>query len=404
MTTALQGFALEYIPIYSLSLMGGQYFFSQDRSNFNGNVSAHAAPVMKFDEEWSLLPLYRGNYQGTKSVMDSVGSGTLFQQQMDHRISLAGLYTPVETTWKFKPSLNYKYSLLKETRDESWGGGLFNYETLGVGLEAEKVYRDPFSFRAAYDFYYIHFPNYQSLESKAGVDPNGNPLGREAAGTQVLDTFNQQFNLSVSLPVPYEDPKMSLQTSYRFLWQTFPDQPLINSQGQPNGHVPYNRQDFTNNLNLSLSYPRPLFGGKARMSSAFSTGLAYNGSNQNTFDAGQNKYVADAYSYWSVSAGPSVSVSWGDEKKPSTASLGVTWSRQNYLGRLVQNAAGQYGTDKQHQDRYLVSLGYAYPIAVNFRMVAQTNMLWAKSNMTYEKTYRYSYSTANYLLGFSYDY
>lgn len=404
MTLPLQAFGLEYIPIYSVSLMGGQYFFTLDRSNFNGNATAHVAPVVKLDEEWSVLPLYRGGYQGTKSVLDSVGSGTLFQEQMDHRVSLAGLYTPVESPWKFKPSLNYKRNFLKETKDEDWGKGLFDYETLGLGLEAEKVYRDPFSVRVGYDFYYIRFPNYQSLESKAGVDPSGNPLGRETAGTNVLDTMNQQFSLSASVPLPYDDPKMSLQGSYRFLWQTFPDQPIINSQGQPNPHEPYTRQDFTNNLNLALSYPRAILGGKARMASAFSTGLAYNGSNQNTFDAGQTRSIMDTYSYWSVSAGPSVSVSWGDERRPSTAGLALTWTRQNYLGRLVQNAAGQYGTDRQYQDRYMVSLGYAYPIAKNFRMMAQTNMLWARSNMEYEKTYRYTYSTANYLFGFSYDY
>ncbi|MFH1723827.1 MAG: hypothetical protein ABII00_04300, partial [Elusimicrobiota bacterium] len=394
----------EVVPLYRISLLGGQYFFSSDKSNLNANIRAQAAPVVKLDEEWSLLPIYSSYFRGTKSVSDSVGSGTLFQQGMDHRLGLGAHYKPEYSPWRFKSGAHYKWEFLKETRDETWGQGLFDYEKIGVGFEAENVYREPFSYRFGYDFYYIRFPNYNSLESQSGVDPNGNPLGRETAGTDVLDTFNQELSFTATRPYPYEDPKVSLQASYRFLWQTFADQPIINRQGQPNGNKPYDRQDFNNSLTLSVGYPRQIMGGKIRMGLGFRTGFTYNGSNQNTFDAGQTIFIPDSYSYTSVSAGPNASFSWGDNKNPFTAGAGITYTRLQYTGRRIQNGGGVYQDDKQHQDRYLLTLTYGYPIVPNFRLMAQTSVLWARSNMAYEKTYRYNYSTANYLFGFTYDY
>jgi len=51
-----------------------------------------------------------------------------------------------------------------------------------------------------------------------------------------------------------------------------------------------------------------------------------------------------------------------------------------------------------------VGLNYAYPIAPRFRLLAQANFLWQTSNMKFEKTYKYNYSTANYLFGVTFDY
>lgn len=396
--------AVDYVPLYKFSFLGGQYFYVNDRSNLSGNVKAHVAPVMKFSDELSVLPIYRGNYRGTKAVTDAVGSGTLFQQAMDHRVSAALHYAPFGTGWTLKPSVNYKYEFLKETRDEDWGKGLFDYQTIGFGFEAEKVYKKPFSYRLGYDFYYVKFPNFQSLESQAGVDLEGNPLNRERSGTDVLDTFNHQASFTIGFPLPYHDPRVSAQLTYRMLWQTFPDQPIINRQGQPTETKPYNRTDFNNTAALSFAYPRAIAGGRVRLLSSFGTAATYNGSNQNTFDAGQTQYFADTYSYWSVSAGPSFQVAWGDKDNPVRVNVGLRYSHQIYRGRLAQTRAGAFKTDRQYQDRYYASVGYSYPIAAHFRLNAQVSLLRAQSNQEYETTYRYTYTTGNYLMGFTYDY
>ena len=81
--------ALEVVPVYGLTFLGGQYFFAGDKSKLNMNVSANAAPAIKLSGGRLLLPLYTGSYKGTKAVGDSVGSGSLFAQSMAHRIGVA---------------------------------------------------------------------------------------------------------------------------------------------------------------------------------------------------------------------------------------------------------------------------------------------------------------------------
>ena len=46
---------------------------------------------VKLSDRWSVLPMYAGGYRGTKGVDDGVGAGTLFQQQMDHTLSVTGI-------------------------------------------------------------------------------------------------------------------------------------------------------------------------------------------------------------------------------------------------------------------------------------------------------------------------
>jgi len=395
--------AVEVTPLYGVSFLGGQYFFSSAKSNLNANVKASVAPALKFTSRpnWTVIPLYNGNFRGTKDVTDPVGSSTLFQQGMDHRLAFTGIRQAEGSNWKLKPSVSYKREFLKETRDETWANGLFDYWTTAVGFEAENVYKDPFSYRLGYDFFITRFPNYRSLESQSGVDPSGQPLGRERAGVNTLDTMNHQLSAAVTLPFPASDPKMSVSASYRILYQDYRDQPLIDLGGQPTTN---GRQDFSNSLGFAVGIPKMYRQGRLRAGYGFSLGFTHNGSNQNTFDAGQTRFMADSYSYYSLSAGPNMSLSWGDKKQPTTASLGLKWSRTKYAGRLAQSGSGAYLNERQSTNRFLVSVGYAYPVAPNFHLTAQTNILRQESNQKFEQSYRYNYTTANYLLGFSYDY
>lgn len=395
--------ALEWTPVFNANLAGGQYFFLKQRGSLGGNAGVNAAALIKTGELWSVLPMYSGSYRGTKGVDDGVGAGTLFQQQMDHTVSVTGIRKLRDSTWRLKPSAGYRREFLKETRDETWGKGLFDYEKVAVGFEAEDQYKDPFSYRLSLDLYRIRFPNYSSLESRSGVDPFGDPLGRELAPKNVLDTNNVQLSASGSRPWPAQDPKVVLQGSYSFLYKSFADQRLVDASGQFQNS---GRRDVAQTLAGSAVAPiqvRP-FGADARLDAGFGLSLAYDKSNQNTFDAVFARFVPDSYSYWMFGAGPNATLSWGDRKAPAWASAGLRWSRQLYTGRLVQDAEGVYGAAKQRHDRVALSLAYGYPIAPKFTMTFKTNFLWATSNQKYEKNYRYDYRAVNYLIGVSYEY
>lgn len=393
--------AAEVVPVYGFSFLGGQYFFAGDKTKLNMNLGANAAPVVKLAPGKTILPLYTGAFRGTKGASDPVGSGTLFSQSMNHRVGVTYLRDVPGTTWRLKPSVSYRFDFLKETRDEKWGRGLFDSQTVGAGFEAENTYKAPFSYRIGYDFFYTRFPNYNSLESKSGFDPTGSPLGRESAGVNTLDTVNQQVAASITAPYPADSPKVAVTAGYRLLWQKFLDQPLVNAAGQ---YMSENRQDFLHALSLSVVHPREVFDGAARLSAGMTAGFNYQASNQNTYDATRTTFIPDAYSYRSFSIGPTTNLAWGDKENPTTAGLAFIYSNQSYFGRLTQTGAGAYTSDYQSTDRYTLGLSSGFPIAKNFRLIGQANFLWADSNQRFEQSYRYTYASANYLLGFSYDY
>lgn len=399
--------AVEITPVFKGSIMGGQYFlYGANRSSLGGNASAVVAPVMTFSERWTVLPAYHGDYYGTKGVGDGVGAGTLFQQKTDHKASVMTIYSISGTTWRLKPSASYKREFLKETLDETWTKGLFDYEKIAGGFEVENLYKDPFSMRFVVDFYRVRFPNYKTLESAAKTDPQGNPLNRELASKNVLDTYNYSASFHLTRPIPFDDPKVALSVSASSLYQKFIDQRLINQEGQVTTTKPFGRKDYMQSLSATVAYPKEikLWDKDFRHNSAFTVTAAHNGSNQNTFDAARTRFVFDAYSYYSYGLGPSYNLAWGDAKRPASASLSFMYKRLQYVGRLAQNADGLYNAKNQWQDTYTAALGYSYPFAHGLNVKAQTSALWATSNMAYEKTYLYTYRTTNYMLGFTYEY
>ena len=395
--------ALEVVPVFNATLMGGQYIFQGDRSNLGLDTTLLAAPVLRKSEQWSFVPIYAGSYQGTKGVNDGVAAGTLFQQEMDHRVSFTAIDSVPGTNWKLKPSVSYKREFLEETKDETWGHGLFDYEKIGIGGEAENIYKDPFSYRFGADFYRIRFPNFQSLESTSGTDPLGNPLHRENAGTNVLDTYNYQLSASGAVPYPFDDPKVSLSGGYSILYQDYSHETLVDARGQLQSAT---RRDFLHTWNASVGYPKPvtLFGEDCRLDSSFGLNLALNLSNQNTFDATQTQFIANTYSYVDVGAGPSATVAWGDKKRPAAVSGSLRFDRTIYFGRQAQDGGGLYTGARLVQDHYGLGLDYRYPIADQFYLKAQANVLFVRSNNHFETTYSYNYTTENYLLGFAYEY
>jgi len=400
---ALPASAVEWTPVVNASLSGGQYFFKSQRGSLSGNATLTAAGLAKLNERWSLLPMYSASYRGTKGIDDGVGAGTLFQQQMDHAVSVTGIRKLEGTTWRMKPSAGYKREFLKETRDEAWGHGLFDYEKISAGMTFENIYKEPFSWQAGLDVFRIRFPSYESLESRSGVDPTGSPLGRELASKHTLDTYNWQASVSGSRPWPFDDPKVVLSGSYSLLYKDFLDQRIVEADGQ---FVDSGRRDFLQSLGGSVGRPIPLnlFQSEQRLDLSMGLNFSYNRSNQNSFDATFARFISDSYSYWTVGAGPGATLSWGDKKAPTWTSASFRWTRQNYLGRLVQDEVGAYGSAKQAHDRYTFSVGYGYPIAPKLTMTFRTNILWAASNHKYQKNYSYAYRAMNYLLGVSYEF
>ena len=373
-------------------VLGGQYYYDGLESSFGMLSSLVASPYMKFNSQWSLVPLYSGSYQGTKQVQDLVGGGTLFQDSQNHNVSVKGIRS-FDNGLKLKAVTGYGIEFLRETKDEGWTKGLYDNRRLSLGTEAEWSWAKEQSVRFAYDYYTIRFPNYQSLSSQAAAFGQG----REFDAPDVLNTHNHMVTLGGQTALPGSG---LLETSLSHTWVSYSDQHIVDLSGALTPDV---RSDRIMTFSLQGTWPVCAAKG-ARLFGSLGYTRTNLSSNQNHYDASQPTPVfnGDYYGYITNSLRTEWTLLSG--QAPWTIQLNGTLSRQSYSDRLVQDGAGAYGTDITRVDYATVGLSVSYPIAKGFSVKAVTALGWNDSNNTYAKVYQYHYNTQMYLFGFSYAY
>ncbi|MFH1958163.1 MAG: hypothetical protein ABIJ15_06775 [bacterium] len=373
--------AAELVTVGEFSLMGGSSFYEGESSASGGNFNLAAVPAVKFSESVALLPGYYGNYRGSKSVYELIGGGTLYQDSMDHNFTLR-LINRISPGHKFKLKAGYDWNYFRETKDESWGEGLFDFEKFTAGIENEIKNAAGFDkFIVSFDFLNVKFPQYASLASEK--------YGKEVfPGGNILD-FN---GLNIYLRgLRKMGQKAMLDVNVNFLLKDFPDQNVIDSLG---GYTLTKRKD--RNSALDIVYSR-LFG-------SFSAGLALNAgvnrSNQDHYDAAPpTKFVDNYYDYNSYSAGPVIS--FGGRLKFDIA---YRYGMKNYAGRLAQKSDSEYTSDKVENKTHFVSMGTAYKLTKNLKLKVSGNYFKQTSNQKYEAVYQYEYDTQNFEGGIVYEF
>ena len=382
--------ALEVNPVVNAQLLGGQYYYNGADNAFGGVAALSAAPYLKVNDHWSLVPLYTGNYNGTKQVTDLIGGGTLFQESQDHTASLK-LIRSFSSGLKLKAIGSYGAQFLRETTDERWGNGLYDNRRASGGAEAEWSWDKDRFVRFAYDYYAIRFPNYTSLESQGGAAG----LGRELNAPDVLDTHNHAVTLGTQVGLPWDG---FLEATAGYTWSHFRSEHLVDLTGEL---TPDLRNDQIETYGFKATWP-VLKDPTLRLFSSLGYTWSHTYSNQNHYDAQQLIFNPDYYSY----VQQALSNNWTLAVGENPWTLGLTWSltRQHYSDRLVQDPTGTYGSDVTFVNGAFTTLEFTYPIAKGFRLDAQGQFGWNNSNNTDNQVYQYHYNTQTYLFGFTYAY
>ena len=382
--------AAEVTTLADLRFLGGQQFFQGSASSVGGNLDAMVTPSVAFNDRWSLVPTWQGEYRGTRDVQELAGGGTLFQDSTRQSLTAKTVYTA--GSWKYKATVGTAFEWLRETKDEKWGSGLFDNRKYSGGVESEYDVSKTMGARLAYDYYSLTFPHYKSLET--ATDPS---LARELAGTKTLDSGNHLFTFSLWAPFPGEG-RAELGAYYNL--RSFNDQNVLNGEGQFTGT---GRADETLSVSAGVESRPYSVGGSARALASLGVSYQANDSNQNHYDAVNAVYVPSYYNYSQWDLRPEINVALGAEK-PWIFSVSVDYTRRGYSDRPAQDSAGNYLTAKTRVSLTTASLGVTYPWSKNFKIRAAGNLAWSDSNMKYEQLFRYNYKIANYLVGFSYEY
>jgi len=372
--------AAEIVPVGEISLMGGSSFYEGDSSASGGNFNLAAVPAVKFSDTVSLLPGYYADYRGSKNVYELIGGGTLYQDSMSHNLTLR-LINKIAPGHKFKLKAGYVWNYFRETKEELWGEGLFDYEKFTAGVENETA--DSFGFNkfiVSVDLLKVKFPQYSSLaSSKYGTEvfPGGNILDFNGANIYLrgLKKIGEKSMFDLNL---------------NFLLKDFPDQNVIDSMG---AYTLRRRADRTSSAEAVYSH---LFGG---FSAGISLGGEVNRSNQDHYDAEKTEFVARYYDYNSLSAGPVFSFG-----RVLTTSVAYRYGLKNYAGRLAQKSDAGYTSDKVSNKTQMLSLGISCKLTKNVKAKIAANYFSQSSNQKYEAVYQYSYDTYNAEAGVVYEF
>jgi len=208
--------AAEIISVGEVSLTGGSSMYEGSSSQSGGNFNLAFVPAVKFNEKVSLLPGYYATYRGSKSVYELIGGGTLYQDMMSHNITLR-LINKISPHTKFKVRAGYLLNYFRETKDEDWGEGLFDYSKLTGGIEIEKKTAFFEKFILSLDILKVTFPEYASLASEQ--------YGKEVyPGENILDFSGIMLYARILKRL---GEKSILSMNATFTMKDFPEQNII---------------------------------------------------------------------------------------------------------------------------------------------------------------------------------
>lgn len=381
-----------YIPVMNGQFMTGQWYFEGERSSMGGNAAFAFVPAIRFTNKFSLIPTIETNYRGTRSAEELAGGTNLFQDTWENSLGLKAVHG-LNSRWNLRERVGYRHKWFRETTDESFTDGLYDYGILTTGAEIERHWKKTASVALAYDFSLLSFPNYSSLESEQTPD-----LAREFSGDKVLDQQIHVMSLRSNFPLPGKITG-GIQTVYSPRY--YPDQNVVQLSGLLSN---IEREDTLTggSLNLERMFDTPK---NTKLIASVHYGFASLDSNQNHYDARLTEFVGNFYDYDQHTVGSQLTLGFGKlEQGPMTIETGFSYSRRNYGSRVIQDVDGNYLSDKLYINESSFNLGFGFPLTKNFRLRSTATFGRSKSNNDYETLYRYNYSNSSYLFGVTFDY
>ncbi len=386
-------FGKKVIPILNLDLLGTYSKIQGHNDTTGAIVDVLASPAIKINDNHYVIPLYNFNYTREQQIITEEEGGYSVQQTLNHNVYLTNkLKLNDKLTTKISGFGSWSYN--KETKDENWSNGLYNYTDVGGIMDFEYELgdiRDNVFDEAGLEleYYKRKYPNFKSLISLAS------PTASEE-DEKDYDGFKLIFGYLRDNP-----QGLSVEAAYQPLWKKYIDKLVIGSDGVLiDGDK---REDNRHAFDLNLKYPTT-----KRLTLYLENELTINNSNQNFYDSkgttslSDDEYISNYYDYNSYMIRPKVSYAIPvKEEKDLTVHLAYAYLDKQYNDRKAQSSTGLYMSEDEEDQFHTFSFGLSYPITEKVKAIALFDYTIAKSNMEYEKYYRYNYDLMSIACGIS---
>ena len=354
------------------------------------------SPALKLQKNLTWVTLYSGSYERGAQVVTQEEGGRETQTTQDHSLS-SFLKYDLTDRWFLKPIFFVDWVFVNETKDESFGDGLYDYRDLGGGLESvwttfSSAEREDQA-RLGFQLFKREYPNYQSLLFL--FDPNGSPEvdEKDFDGYRANLSFNRRMKGSWSGGLEIIS-----------LYKDFTDKRTIDENGVRS--ATNTREDFVQYLNGHLSHPltRELsFRLDGQFVANFSN-LDFYATHQ-TLSLSDDDFVKDYFDYFAFTVRPSLSYSVKmSEDKTLVISGSYALNVLHYPGRPAQDAQGRYKEEDQEDLNHSFTVRSSVPLTKQVSWVTVLNYTLASSNQDFDAFYLYSYDRWSALTGVSFKY
>ena len=382
------------IPIGNLDILGTYSDSNKGSGLWGYDISGSFSPVVRLNDTQYLIPLYNGAYKRMRQYVTQEEGGRLYNTWQLHNGSLA-LRTQLTDELTNRITAFGSWNFVKETRDESFGEGLYDYRDLGGSCdmrytiltldEKRNIY-----YRGGIEYFRRKYPNFQSLISLAAVTA---PEKNE----KEFDAIKFSTGLEEKNPAG-----ISWELKPSVLLKYFVDKKLIHEDGVLDPSK--KRRDYVFEIDLNGAYPF----GEGRWEIALDNSIDYNHSNIGFYDTRDTALISDDvftnnyYTYLSMMAYPYLTYyhALSRDKKISIRA-GYSFLRRDYSGRRAQEADGTYTNVKQKDKEHAFHITTFYPITKSMAWVTTFDYTIEKSNQKYEKYYRYEYAVYQVQSGIS---
>jgi hypothetical protein len=341
------------------------------------------SPTLKLKDDLYWINVYSGSYDRSAQVVAQEEGGRQSQSTQNHSLNTA-LKWNLTKSWSLRPLFFADWVFVNETKDESFGNGLYDYRDIGGGVESAWVTLETREqkddVRLGFRYLNRQYPNYQSLLSL--FNPNG------AAETNEKDLNGYKLNVAGE---SFSKHGWSWSLEGIFFYKDYTDKKTIDSNGILTGD---GRQDYLGYVNASLS--RPLNGSwTMRVDGQF----GINSSNldfydtHNTLTLADDTLVKNYFDWVSFTVTPSLVYSRTlSEGRDLSLTASYVFYALHYPGRPFQNSSGAYQNNDQQDYTHTFSGKAKYPITKNWSWVSFLSYTIADSNQEFEQFYLYSYA------------
>jgi len=394
---------------YLLAGVNAFLTFSQlvgESSIIGGSATAAFAPVFRFNDDLFFIGLYDGAYKKSKQVFAEDEGPRLTSENTRHSLTPTLRYV-VSPRIVTNLSVFGTQSLSRETTDEDWYGGLYDYNELGASFTLNYLVTATAKSQKSIKFLFQRFkreyPNFSSLLTEcadasctltvpiAGREENE----KDSYGTTLLLTYNSLKAVGLSYSATF---------SYGF--KDYVDKLVETDDCLPPPSICFRggdkQRDDTYGANLNLVL-RP--GSKFYYQLTMSTEIKQ--SNQNFAEGSFPNIVfhEDYYSYVMFNLTPGFTYSYAFSNTVKLE-LGAAYSvsRLEYDNRRARDGLGNAGGAKEIDWTHNLNVSAMYSINRRWSFGGKIDYNMARSNNKDERTFRYSYEIFNFSLGFSYKY